>query len=177
MEQSLRDFSNSYSSRGIQGDDKWRIHYPKASSITNSKEVAAETFLDKDIKETSTDQNRDVTQAQKYSWGENDEIKDKPLSYWADLATPADSENPIAHHQYDPEHSGDDGINEAEKTIIDDIKVTGKGSLGKEYSEEAQNIRISSENKNKTEEGRNSFISYGYDTTKFEYEKEAMREM
>ena len=174
MEQSLRDFSNSYSSRGIQGDDKWRIHYPKESTFNNNEEVAADIFLYKENNDTSADQKRDVTEAQKYSWGGKYESKDKPQSYGAEIVSPVVtevSENSIEdHHQYDQEHSGDGGNNETEKTNIDDTKFEENDSLGEEYSKEAQNFSISSDsNKDETQDGRNSFISYGYDTTKFEY--------
>ena len=180
MEQSLRDFSNSYSSRGIQGDDKWRIHYPRESTINNTEEVSADIFLNKENNETSADQKRDVTDAQKYSWGGKYESKDKPQSYRAEIVSPVVtemSENSHSHHQhYDQEHSGDDDNNETEKAIIDDTKFEANDSLGEEYSKEAQNIRISSEsNKDETQGGRNSFISYGDDTTTFEYEKEVIR--
>ena len=178
MEQSLRDFSSSYSSRGIQGDDKWKIHYPRESTINNTEEVAADIFLYKENNETSADQNRDVTEAQKYSWGGKYESKDKPQSYGAEIVNPVVTEmSENSHHQhYGQENSGDDDNIETEKTNIDDIKFEENKSLGEEYSKEAQNIKIPSEsNRDDAQGGRNSFISYGDDTTKFEYEKEAIR--
>ena len=92
MEQSLRDISNSYSSRRIQGDDKWKIHYPRESTINYTTEDAAHIFSNKENNETSAEKNRDVTEAQKYSWGGKYESKDKPQSYGAEIAIPVVTE-------------------------------------------------------------------------------------
>ena len=74
MEQSLRDFSKSYSSRIIQGGDKWKKHYPNKS---NYHQEDVERFTAKENNETTEASEGKSTEAQKYSWGEKYENKDQ----------------------------------------------------------------------------------------------------
>ena len=133
MEQSLRDFSNSYSRRGIQ--DKWRIHYPNESNYTKEE---VERLTVKDMNETSEGQSKDVTDAQKYSWG--DESEDQPSPYGAETGNEVStkrtdmSENLIERHTYNLEQNGYND-NGTEKQIEDDTNIASKYSSEKRNSE------------------------------------------
>ena len=200
MEQSLRDFSNSYSRRGIQ--DKWRIHYPN-ESIYAKEEV--ERLTVKENNETSEGQSKDVTAAQKYSWGKENRDQPSPSPYWAgtgyDVSTKRTdmSGNSIDRHTYNLEHNGYNEQNRTEKQINDDTHIASKYSSEKRSSEldqpppssskdteevyeyehfdqEYSDDSIAEEQNIANQEGvRNSFINYGYDTTTFLFE-ETVRE-
>ena len=133
IEESLRDFSNSYSGRGNQ--DKWRIHYPNKSNYTKEE---VERLTVKENNETSEGQSEDVTDAQKYSWGK--ESRDQPSPYWAetgyDVSTKRTdtSGNSIDHHTYNLEQNGYNH-NGTEKQINDDTHIASKYSSEKRSSE------------------------------------------
>ena len=180
MEQSLRDFSNSYSSRGIQGGDKWRIHYHNESN--DQKDV--ERFTEKENSNEASEGKS--TEAQKYSWGEKYENKDQPRPYGAEMHrydhkySHHHEENETDHHMNgDREFLGDHSLEKENYKSTTSTKHNEYDHYDQEYSDddkydEANIANISDTEKeieNNEESERDSFINYGYDTTKFLYEE------
>ena len=100
----------------------------------------------KENNKTSEGQGKDVTDAQKYSWG--DESRDQPQPYGAetgyDVSTGRTdtSENSIEHHhKYDLEQNGYND-NGTEKQINDDTHIASKYSSEKRSNEEEQTPSI-----------------------------------
>ena len=162
MEQSLRDFSNSYSRRGIQ--DKWRIHYPNEANYAKEE---VDRFTMKENNETSEGQSKDVTDAQKYSWGK--ESRDQPSPYGAetgyDVSTKRTdtNENSIDHHTYNLEQNGYND-NGTEKQINDDTHIASKYSSEKRSYKEEQTPQSSSKDTEEFSENQHHDQEYSDDS-------------
>ena len=198
MEQSLRDFSKSYSSRIIQGGDKWKKHYPNKS---NYHQEDVDISKAKENNETTEASEGKSTEAQKYSWGEKYENKDQPRPYGAEMHTYDHKHSHNAENETDHQMNGDkefsgnyslekesekegqpppqssttsteEIISEEEEEIIEE--VTESDYSDDDRGDEAKSADISDTSQmieNNEESERDSFINYGYDTTKFSYEE------
>ena len=169
IEQSLRDFSNSYRHRGMRGGVQRRMHYPNESNSHNTSVV--ESYSQND-NVTSHKENND----EKFNWDENgnglglgpDLASKYGKEHYEEITEASKFPTEMEDHHYDHEYSDDSRAEEG--TQEDHNSSSSTNSKIQDSNEDDEQVTETELKELKS--NRDSFINYGYDdTTMFSYQQ------